>query len=579
MKVLGISPDVWISSAAIVEDGRVLSAVAEERLSRKKMSAAFPSLSIESCLKDSNLKINQIEIVAAAWNPGVHISSASGRHTGPARWRGEYLATFPASLMNHFGNPNIDKIEELIEIEDQQIRLSFINHHLAHAASAFYLSPFKRSAVLTVDGRGENETCSWCLGTENGLEKLQSTLLPHSLGLFYSTITEYLGFAPHSDEWKVMALASYGRDTEIYYKLLNSLINKLDNGSFELDLSYFSYYLFDKQSRLYTPKIVDLLGPARSKNGPVEQKHYDIAKALQLVFEEVFTHMLNHLQKITGEKNVSIAGGAAMNSVFNGKIRQATNFTDVFVPSCPDDTGVSVGAALYAAAEEGKLKNKDNPKWIFLRDKQTHNYWGPSYSNSEIKETLERYKISFKESSQVAKDVAAMLAIGKLVGWFQGRAEFGQRALGNRSIIADPRYSATKDKVNAAVKYREGFRPFAPAVLAERARDYFELPEGVEVPFMEAVYQVKPEKHSELGAVVHVDGSGRLQTVTRDTNQIFYDLINEFGKITKIPILLNTSFNLNGEPIVSTPTDAIRTFYSCGLDVLVLGNFIIIKGT
>lgn len=575
MKVLGISPDVWISSAAIIQDAKVVSAVAEERLSRRKMTAAFPSLAIDSCLSDANLKISDIDFVAAAWNPGPHISSASGRHLGPARWRGEYLASFPASLMNHFGNPDIEKIEEQIEFEGHCLKLKFINHHLAHAASAFYLSPYERAAILTVDGRGENETCSWSIGSEKGIEKIQSTLLPHSLGLFYSTITEYLGFSPHSDEWKVMALASYGQEKNKYYFLLRNLITVLDSGSFELDLTYFSYYLFDKQSKLYTPKIVELLGPSRNKQQPIEPKHYDIARALQEVFEEVFTHMLNHLQKITGEDKVAIAGGAAMNSVYNGKIRQLTKFKDVFVPSCPDDTGVSVGAAFYAYAQEGAYKN--GTKWKMPRQKQTHNYWGPEYSNQEIKETLERYKISYFESKNVCADVAKILADGNLIGWFQGRSEFGQRALGNRSILADPRKSETKDRVNAAVKYREGFRPFAPAVLLEEAENYFELPENIEVPFMEAVFQVKSEKRSGLGAVVHNDGSGRLQTVRREDNPIFYSLIEEFQKITGIPILLNTSFNLNGEPIVCSPTDAIRTFYSCGLDKLVLGNLILSK--
>ncbi len=577
MKVLGISPDVWISSAAIVDDGRVLSAVAEERLNRKKMSAVFPSLAIEACLKDAKLKISEIDCVVAAWNPGPHIRAASGRHIGPARWRGEYLASFPSSVLGHFGHPNIDKIQELIEFGGHTLNLQFLNHHLAHAASAFYLSPFERAAVLTVDGRGENETCSFCVATKGGIEKIQSVMLPHSLGLFYSTITEFLGFAPHSDEWKVMALASYGAANNKYYPALRKLVALKDNGAFELDLTYFAFYLFDKQPNFYSEKMLELLGPARLKAEPVEQRHYDIAWALQAVFEETFLHMLLHLQKITGEKKLAIAGGAAMNSVFNGKIRALTKFEDVFIPSCPDDTGVSVGAALYVAAEEGLKKHTGALPYVFTNHPQRHNYWGPSFSDAEIQETLDRYKIKYQRAKNLTAEVAAQIAQGKLVGWFQGKSEFGQRALGNRSILADPRDAATKDKVNAAVKYREGFRPFAPAVLAEAAKEYFELPDKVSVPFMEAVYPVRVDKRAGLGAVVHIDGSGRLQTVERESNALFYDLIAEFGKLTGVPILLNTSFNLNGEPMVSSPTDAIRTFYSCGLDLLVLGNYLVSK--
>lgn len=577
MKVLGISPDVWISSAAIIEDGRVLSAIAEERLSRKKMSAAFPSLAITSCLKDCGLKAEDIDVVVAAWNPGPHIQGASDRHTGPARWRGEYLASFPSVLMRQFGNPNIDHIEETIEFLGKKLRLRFLNHHLAHAASAFYLSPFESAAVLTVDGRGEFETCTWSMATPSGIEKLQSTVLPHSLGLFYSTITEYLGFAPHSDEWKVMALASYGQPNNEYYKLIRNLIKTLPNGNFELDLTYFSYYLFDKQPHFYSQKLVELLGPARKRDASVDKKHYDIAWALQAVFEDVFAHMLKHLREITGESRVAISGGAAMNSVFNGKIRELTAFKDVFIPSCPDDTGVSVGAALYVAAEETASANRTKSSWKFKREPQLHNYWGPAYSTKEIGDSLERYKIKYQRSSNIPVDVAKLLAAGKLVGWFQGRGEFGQRALGNRSILADPRSAETRDKVNAAVKYREGFRPFAPAVLAEEAGEYFDLPKNLQVPFMEAVFPVRLEKRAALGAVVHVDGSGRLQTVTRGSNPRFYDLIAAFRDIAGVPILLNTSFNLNGEPMVCTPTDAIRTFYSCGLDVLVLEDYVVVK--
>lgn len=568
MRILGVSPDVWISSAALIEDGRVVAAASEERFNRQKMSKAFPAQAVDYCLREAACHLRDVDRIAVAWNPGVHIRSASPRYLASNRWRGEYLINVPGAVLGQLGSPAVERIEELICTGDREIRITFVNHHQAHAASAFFLSPFEEAAVLTVDSRGENETCTWSLGTANRIEKLQAVDFPHSLGELYSAVSEYLGFQAYSDEWKVMALASYGRPDNEYHPKLRRLIQHLDDGRFELDLTYFTYYLFDMQPAMYSAKLVELLGPPRLRGDALEQRHSDIAWALQRVFEETFTRLLARLHDLTGRSRVVLAGGSAMNSVYNGKILETTAFEEVFVPSCPDDSGVSVGVALYTyhCLLDGEK-----------RGLHEDNYWGPSYGESEIEEALGKYKIRAERHHEITPVVARLLGEGKLVGWFQGRMEFGQRALGNRSILADPRDAGAKDRVNAAVKYRESFRPFGPAVLEERAHEYFELPAGVTVPFMEKVYRVRADKRDLIPAVVHVDGTGRLQTVSRQTNPRFHRLLEDFGALTGIPLVLNTSFNLNGEPIVCSPTDAIRTFYSCGLDALALDRWLVLK--
>lgn len=569
MKVLGIAPDVWISSAALIEDGRVVAAAAEERFNRQKMSNAFPDQAISYCLREAACSLEAIDHIAVAWNPGGHISSANRRFTHNPRWRGEYLVTVPAALLSSAGSPVVEGLEQTIHSAQGDVRIVFVNHHMAHAANAFLLSPFQRAAIFTADGRGEEETCTYCLGHDIQIDKLQVINLPHSLGLLYGSITEYLGFKPHTDEWKVMALAAYGQqEGNGYYPLVRQLVNVLPGGRFELDLTYFTYYLFDAKPTMYSDKLAELLGPPRRRDEPIEQRHTNIAAALQRVFEETCAGMLCHLHAMTGEPNVVLAGGCVMNSVYNGKILDTTPFEQVFISSCPDDSGVSVGAALY-------LYNclLHRPE----RYPQEHNYWGPKYSPESIEQTLRSFKVSYERQEDIAARAAELLSGGALIGWFQGRMEFGQRALGNRSILADPRDPRSKDQVNAAVKYRESFRPFAPSVLEEYAHEWFELPPGTKVPYMEKVYPVRPDNRGRIPAVVHADGTGRLQTVSGRQEPLFHKLISCFYERTGVPVVLNTSFNLNGEPIVASPVDAIRTFYSCGLDVLILDHFLVIK--
>ena len=569
MKILGIAPDVWISSAALIEDGRVVAGAAEERFNRRKMSSAFPEQAIDYCLKQANCTLGSVDRIAVAWNPGVHITSANRRFVDNMRWRGEYLSSTPAAILSQKGNPEVTGIEQIIHLSEGDTQVVYVNHHMAHAANAFLMSPFSDAAILTADGRGEEETCTFCVGHNNQIDKLQVINLPHSIGLLYSAITEFVGFKPHSDEWKVMALASYGEGQgNKYYPLVRSLINLLPNGSFELDLSYFAYYMFDNKPNMYSSKLIELLGPPRGRDEPIERRHHNIAQAMQLVFEETFTHMLNHLHQETGQTNLTLSGGCVMNSVYNGKVLQATPFENLFITSCPDDSGVSVGAALYVY----NCMLGQTPRYI-----QEHNFWGPEYSAESIEESLRGFKIPFEYYEDISSVAANLLKDGTLVGWFQGRMEFGQRALGSRSILADPRDPRMKDLVNAAVKYRESFRPFAPAILEEKAQDWFDMPDGDKVPYMEKVYPVKADKRDLIPAVVHVDGSGRLQTVSKTIDPLFYDLIQSFGQLTGVPVVLNTSFNLNGEPIVATPADAIRTFYCCGMDALVLGHYLIKK--
>lgn len=570
MRILGIAPDVWISSATLIEDGVVVAAAPEERFNRQKMSMAFPTRAINFCLKEAGCTLDALDAIAVAWNPGVHLRSPSGRFINNMRWRGEYLIAVPGGLQGIAGEPEIEGVEQLIRYSrNREQKIIYVDHHTAHAASAFFFSPFEEAAILTADGRGELKTTTWNYGKGATIDELQSVDLPHSLGILYSALTEFLGFRPHSDEWKVMALAALGRPGNEYIDKVRSLVTFLPQGRFELALSYFRHYLFDKQPTLYSAKCEALLGPARIPDTELGQRHHDIALGLQTVFEETFQHMLHGLHNLTNSTNLAIAGGAAMNSVYNGKILDSTPFASLFIPSFPDDTGVSLGAASYVGAS----LDPEMPRHL-----QTHNFWGPEYGNEEIENLLKSAKLSYEFLENPCEEAATMLCQGKLIAWFQGRMEYGQRALGNRSILGDPRFIETRDLINAAVKFREMFRPFAPAILEEDAGKYFELPEGTTVPFMEKVYPVKASKRDEIPAVVHFDGSGRLQTVNVRTNPLFHKLITAFKRQTGVPVVLNTSFNVNGEPIVATPTDAIRTFYACGLDVLIMGNYLIAKG-
>ena len=447
MKVLGICSDVWISSAALIEDGKVIAAIPEERLNRQKQYRGFPKNAIEFCLKEANCKLEDIDYIAIGWNPGKHIKRYNGRFSSTMRWRGEYLYAIPNSLMMVSNDRDISYIEQQLHLKSSECKIVFIDHHSSHAGNGFFLSSFKEAAILTADGRGEDDTLTYAVGKDNKIEKLSSILFPHSIGLFYGTFTQFLGFTPDSDEWKVMALASYvpqdKKKNNPYYEKVKKLITFNENsGSFDVDLSYFSYYLHD-QFNCYSEKFTHEFGKTRNKNDPLTEKDYQIAEALQRVVEETLLSCLKYLHKKTGMKNLVVNGGTFMNSVFNGKIISETEFENVFIGSCPDDSGTSIGAALYVYNMKA-----DSPK----RSPMIHNYYGPQFSNKEIKETLDKYKLNAEYIEEIEKHTAILISQGKLVGWFQGKMEFGQRALGNRSILADPRDPAMKDKVNLEVK-------------------------------------------------------------------------------------------------------------------------------
>lgn len=571
MNILGIGHDLWISSAALVRDGEVIAAICEERLNRLKGFRGFPGMAIDHCLTQGGTCLDEIDMVVCGWNPSWHMESPHPRFSGSTRWRPEYLYAVPNLLLNKAAEFPFGPVDQ--HFGGLKATIRYIDHQLAHAASAYYLSPFDQAAVMTADGRGERHTAMTGRCGPEGIETIGHVTYPHSLGLFYGLVTQYLGFKPHSDEWKVMALASYGSaDGNPYLDRIRGMVTLTGNGGFLLDLNMCGYLNADSYGpRFYTPLFEETIGlPPRAKDAPITSDHHQLAHALQVVFEESMSHALRHLHAQTGLDDLVLAGGCMMNSVYNGRITDQTPFKRVFIPSCPDDSGIAVGAALWAEYEAMGAGGTNS------RPAHVHNYWGPSYDD-EIEATIARYKLQAERPADIAQSTAALIADGNLVGWYQGKMEFGQRALGNRSILADPRRAENKELVNNAVKFREGFRPFAPSILSDHVDAYFITDGAGDVPFMERVFPFREDAKGKVPAVVHVDGTGRLQTVTSDANPKYHRLISAFHELTGIPIILNTSFNLNGEAIVCTPSDAIRTFFSCGLDVLVLGDFIIRK--
>jgi len=569
MKILGLNHDMYISSAALIIDGKIIAACPEERLNRDKLTRVFPTNAVNFCLKKANLRLDQIDFIANSYNPSVHLKKFNPNYSISRRFRGDYFYSIPDFLLNKDRQikEDSDYSFQKVKLGIKELNIYYITHHLCHAANGFYLSPFNRSAILTADSVGEDDSANFLIGEKNKIKLFKRIKIPHSTGSFYSTFTEFFGYRPESDEWKVMALSAYGKRNNKFYKIIRNMVSLKSNGSFELNQSYFKQHIHSMPN-FYTDKFVEILGKPREKSQNFTKRNFDIAAAMQQVFEEICSHMLKSLYSKTQTKNLVLSGGSFLNSVFNGKAHKLSPFKNVWISSCPDDSGLSIGAALY-------LYNNILQKKI--RYELKHYFLGPNYSSNKIKKDLIKYKVKFKYEKNITEIISQELANGKLVGWFQGRMEFGQRALGNRSILADPRNKNSKVRVNQAVKYRESFRPFAPAVIDKYAHQYFNLAKDEKIPFMEKVVMVKKEKRNIIPAVVHQDFSARVQTVDNTTNKIFYNLINDFYKKTGVPILLNTSFNLNGEPIVCSPDDAIRTFYSCGLDILVMNNFIVYK--
>ncbi|MBI2523162.1 carbamoyltransferase [Candidatus Woesearchaeota archaeon] len=569
MNIIGINQVGYISSVALLKNGELIAAAAEERFTRKKLTRMFPHNALDFCLKKGGISIEDVECIALGWNPAINITKLQKAFSNveKQRYMGEYFYSSPSHLLQHIKDRDFAYTEQHLHFKNKEYRIYHINHHDSHLASSYFASPFKESAILSADGFGEKETVVFAVGKKNKIERIQTMEFPQSLGMFYSSFTQFLGFEYDSDEWKVMAMASFKEPKNKYYPQVKKLVRLLPNGTFELDLNCFEFYNFET-TPLYNQKFIDAFGQPRKPEDELEDRHFEIAAAMQKVAEETIFHCLNWLYEKTRMRNICVSGGFFMNSVINGKILGNTKFSDVYVSSAPDDSGNCFGAALY-------LYNH-----ILSQEKryvQKSNYLGPSFSDKEIKNELDKFKLKYKYIEDIESVAAKLLVENKIVAWFQGCMEFGQRALGNRSILADPRDPSMKDRINEAVKYRESFRPFAPSILKENVREYFDIEEGVEVPFMEKVYYIKKHKRSVIPAVCHVDGTGRLQTVSKETNPRYYTLIQEFEKLTGVPVILNTSFNLKGEPIVLSVKDAIRTFYTSGLDALAIGNYLIEK--
>jgi carbamoyltransferase len=582
MNILGINAYHGNASAALVCDGKLIAAVEEERFNRVKYAAGFPAAAIHYCLKEAGITLSDIDHVAVPRNPYARLGTKlwyAMRMPTFARERARVISKFtgiPAALAWAF------------DTDPAKIKATYhrVEHHQAHLASSFFVAPFEDAAVLSADGLGDFASSMWGTGHGNRMEIDRAIAFPHSLGLYYSAVTQYLGFLKFGDEYKVMGLAAYGtpENMEAFRDIVRFSANGGEIG-FQLGLEYFTHHKTgpamswaesDKTpvlGKLFSEAMGKRLGgPARLPEEPLEQRHRNLAASLQARLEEVYLGMLKKLAAQSRAKAVCLAGGVAFNCVANGKIFDQTPFERVYVHPAAGDGGLSVGAAFYVWHQLlGKPRS-------FVMD---HAYWGPGYSAEEIRSAIKGSAVSngghtLTElgETELMRRTAELIAEGKILGWYQGRAEWGPRALGNRSILADPRRPEMKEILNERIKHREIFRPFAPSILAERTGEWFE--KSHPSPFMTLAYSVRPEKRDKIPAPTHVDGTGRLQTVTRGANPRYHALISEFERQTGVPVVLNTSFNDN-EPIVCRPEEALNCFLRTKMDALVLGNCLITR--
>jgi carbamoyltransferase len=571
MYILGINAVFHDSAACILKDGKLLAAAEEERFTHIKhgkrpvpfSTYQLPFHAIDYCLGVAGIHINDIGEIAYSFDPKILADNLNEPQVsipysplrekaadGQAEWDPLFLSFiinaprqladgYPHHLQKRFAGakPSLEKWH-------------YVEHHIAHAASAFFPSPFSHAAVLTIDGRGEKTTTSYYLGEGSDLTKISEVFMPHSLGLLYEAVTSYLGFLHSSDEYKVMALASYGKP--VFLNDFRSMIHVGENGKYTIsDL-----------------KLEERFGKARKRDEPFLPHHFDIAYSLQKVLEETVLQLVNWFQKETGEENLCMAGGVALNCVLNGVIRDYSHFKNIWVQPASGDAGTALGAALWVDAQLRKDEKKS-----FTMD---HCYWGPEYSDEEVENFLKWTKVPYRKLENVAKETAAILAEDKIIGWFQGRMEFGPRALGARSILASPIHAEMQAKLND-IKDREDFRPVAPVVLESEAGEWFEG--AGQSPYMLFVYCVRSDKANKIPAVRHVDGTARIQTVNEEQHPRYYALLKEFKKLTGVPVLVNTSFNTRGEPIVCTPRDAIECFWTSPFDALVINSFLLEKNT
>ena len=614
MYILGINAYHGDAAAALIKDGRIVAAVEEERFNRIKHAAGFPTQSIKYCLGAAKIGIEEIEHVGISRDPAAHLHkkilvsaqrAAKGivraRPTAPGHPRLRVIAAEDADQVSAvLAEPNgnghglellqqvADRLRNAAQVRDlkeelakalgiskTKLRARFhnIEHHRAHLASSFFVSPFDRAALLSLDGFGDFISTMWAVGAGNSIEVVGQVEYPHSLGIVYTATTQFLGFPHYGDEGKVMGLAPYGRPR--FIEAFRDMVRTEQNGQFRLNLSYFRHATEGVEmtwnggspviGKIYSDEYVRAFGAPRAPHDEFSDRDRDLAASLQLRLEEVAFHILNHLHRETGLRELGLAGGVAYNSVMNGKILLKTPFQRVFIQPAAGDSGTALGVCYQIWNHLLKRSRAEVMEG---------SYTGPEFKDEEIVAALRQANLKSETytDQEVTERAARDIAAGAVVGWFQGRLEFGPRALGNRSIVVDPRRPDMKDILNERIKKREPFRPFAPSILAEHVGEYFEQTHPA--PTMLMVYQIKPERRAEIPAVTHVDGSGRLQTVSREINPRYYALIENFLKLTGVPLVLNTSFNEN-EPIVCTPRDAIECFRKTRIDVLYLGNHVV----
>ena len=579
MRVLGINAFHGDSSACLIEDGNIVAAAEEERFRRIKHWAGFPSDSIKYCLDEASIDIGDVDHVAINSDPSANILK---KVSYAIRTRPDLRLIFDR-IKNKRERAGVDsELAKMFPSSNFQAKIHHVEHHLSHLASAHLVSPFEESVTVSVDGFGDFSSGAWGVGRGSRIDVDNRVFFPHSLGIFYQAMTQFIGFPHYGDEYKVMGLAPYGKPA--YMDQMREIVKLSSDGGYSLNLDYFRHhkekvdYEWSGGSpvvgKLFSDEMEKLFGfPVRDESTPIDQRHWDIAHSVQAMYEEAFFSLLEHAHAKYGITNLTLAGGCAMNSVANGKVFRRSPFKKLYIQSAAGDAGGAIGSAYIVASELGLPAERFH---------MNHAYWGPSFSNDyhekllasrdeEIKSagcTVER----IEDEDRLCSLTVDAITEGLVIGWFQGRMEWGPRALGNRSILCDPRRTDMKDILNSKIKRRESFRPFAPSILRENVIEWFE--EEDDVPFMMQVFQIREEKRAEIPAVVHVDGSGRLQTVSKDTNPRYHRLIKTFGDRTGVPILLNTSFNEN-EPVVCKPEEALDCFLRTSMDVLVLGDFFV----
>ena len=569
MIILGLNCFHGDASAAIFRDGELIAAVEEERFNRFKHSGGFPSNSIRWCLYQAGIDLREIDYVAIPRKSSAHILRKliwAARLPVASSSRIKALQNFVSlkqQLAACFG----------LNAKEIKAEFKFVEHHLAHMSSSFYVSGRQNAAVVSIDGMGDHASMVWGIGDGKKLTIKDYVYFPHSIGFLYTAITQYLGMRAYGDEYKTMGLASYGNPK--YEDVFNQIIQIGKSIDFKLDLSYFIHHTKGIDMTfgtgepyigpMFSDKLVKTLGPPRESGSPVTSNHKDIASSLQNRTEAIVLELLSRIRTSSGQRNLCYAGGVAFNCVVNGRILAETGFDDLYIQPAAGDAGLAIGASLFLYHHI-----LDKPRKFIMN----HSYWGPQYSNDHIKDELRASGTAFsiKDESDLADYIASKLAEGKIVAWYQGKSEWGPRALGNRSILADPRQKNMKEILNEKIKNRETFRPFAPSVLKEKSQDWFE--DNPNSPFMLITYNAKQEKIKHIPAPIHVDGSARIQTVDKSTNPLYWNLIKQFENQTGVPVLINTSFN-ESEPIVDTPKQALSTFKRTNMDILVMGNYVI----